>query len=174
MLDGCAYMVIELQHVKPGKGAAFVRSKLRDLKTSAIISKTFKGDEKIDEAFVEEKKLQYLYHKDDVYHFMDQQTFEELILSENMLKDKAMFLKDNLEVTAFVYAGEVLNINLPTFIDFKIVYTETVTRGDTVKAGTKPATIESGAVIQVPLFIQTGDTIKVDTRINVYVERANI
>jgi len=173
LIDGCVHQIIECQHVKPGKGAAFVRTKLRNLKNNVIIERTFKGDEKIEEAFVEEKKLQYLYPKDKIHYFMDQETFEELGLSEDVLKDKVLFLKDNLEVTAFLYEKEILTINLPNFINFKVVYTEAGIKGDTVKLGTKSATIESGAVIQVPLFIETGDIIKVDTRSKEYVERIN-
>jgi len=172
LVDGGVLMVIETQHVKPGKGAAFVRVKLRDLKNGSIQEKTFRGDEKIDEAFVEERKLQYLYASGRMYHFMDQENFEEIAISEDNLQDKKKFLKDNLEISGYFYKGETLNISLPNFIEFKIIHTEPGIKGDTAKSGTKPAQIESGATMQVPLFINVGDIIKVDTRTGEYVERA--
>ena len=173
VINHMVYQIIDLQHVKPGKGAAFVRSRLRNIKIGTVIERTFRGDEKIEEAFVEEKKLQYLYHKDNLYYFMDQETFEELILDQNILKDNIMFFKDNLEVTALIYNHEILNINLPNFINLRVEYTEPGTKGDTVKAGTKLAKLETGAEIQVPLFVDSGTLIKVDTRTKQYVERAN-
>jgi elongation factor P len=174
LLDGAVYQIIEVQHVKPGKGAAFVRTKLKNLKNSTLIERTFKGEEKIDEAFVEEKKLQYLYNSGNTYYFMNQDTFEEVGLSSEILQDKVLFLKDNLEVTALIYKGEILNINLPNFIELEVTYTEEAVKGDTVKLGTKPATLETGAVIEVPLFIKKGDIIKVDTRTKEYIERVNL
>jgi elongation factor P len=171
LVDGQVHMVIETQHVKPGKGAAFVRAKLRNLKDSSIQEKTWRGDEKIEEAFVEERKLQYQYASANLYHFMDQDNFEEVAISEDNLPDKKKFLKDNLEVTGYFYKNETLNISLPNFIEFKVTHTETGIKGDTAKSGTKPAEIETGAAVQVPLFIDVGDVIKVDTRTGEYVER---
>jgi elongation factor P len=172
LVDEDIYQVLEYQPVKPGKGAAFVRTKLRNLKTGNVQERTFRGDEKIEEAFIEERKLQYLYASGDAYHFMDQNNFEEISIPKEILGDKTNFLKDNLDVSANFYKNEVLNINLPNFIEFKIVYTELGVKGDTAKSGTKPAKIETGAIIQVPLFINTGDRIKVDTRTKEYIERA--
>jgi len=172
LADGEVYIVIDTQHVKPGKGAAFVRVKLRNLKNSGVQEKTFRGDEKIESAFVEERKLQYQYASGSTYHFMDQDNFEEITISEDALGDKRKFLKDNLQVSGYFYKNETLNINLPNFIDFKIIHTEPGIKGDTAKSGTKPAKIESGAIIQVPLFIDTGDKIKVDTRTGEYIEKA--
>jgi len=171
LVDGDVYQVVEFQHVKPGKGAAFVRTKLRNLKNGGIQERTFRGDEKIEEAFIEEKKLQYLYASGNIYHFMDQDNFEEITISDDMLGDKRKFLKDNLDVVAYLYKNEILNINPPNFIEFKIIHTEPGIKGDTAKSGTKPATIETGATVQVPLFIDVGDTIKVDSRTGEYVER---
>jgi len=171
LVDEVVYLVVETQHVKPGKGAAFVRAKLRNLKTGNIQEKTFRGDEKIESAYVEERKLQYQYASGSMYHFMDQENFEEIAISEDDIGDKKKFLKDNLEVAGYFYKNETLNINLPNFIEFKIMHTEGGIKGDTAKSGTKPAKIESGAIIQVPLFIDTGDTIKVDTRTGEYIER---
>jgi elongation factor P len=172
LVDGEVYMVIETQHVKPGKGAAFVRAKMRNLKDSSIQERTFRGDEKIDEAFIEERKLQYQYTSADMYHFMDQENFEDIAISEEVLAEKKKFLKDNLEVTGYFYKNETLNINLPNFIIFEVRHSEPGIKGDTAKSGTKPAEIETGATVQVPLFINPGDRIKVDTRNGEYVERA--
>lgn len=170
-VDGEIYQIIEYQHVKPGKGVAFVRIKLRNLKNSNIQERTFRGDEKIEEAFVEERRLQYLYASGSIYHFMDQENFEEITVAKDQLGDKIKFLKDNLEVSAYFYKNEILNINLPNFIEFTITHTEPGIRGDTAKSGTKPATIETGATVQVPLFINISDKIKIDTRTGEYVER---
>jgi elongation factor P len=144
------------------------------METGALFEKTFREVDKAEEAFVEEKKMQYLYRANEMYHFMDQQTYEEVDLSENLLADKAKFLKDNLEVVAYFYKGKALSINLPNFIQVRITKTEPGIKGDTAKAGTKYAEIETGASIQVPLFINTGDTIKVDTRSGEYIERTAI
>lgn len=171
-VDGEVWMVVETQHVKPGKGAAFTRAKMRNMKTGNILDRTFRGDEKIDEAFVEERKLQYLYSSGNIYHFMDQENFEEITLFEEVLGEKRKFLKDNLDVTAYFYKDDILNVNLPNFVEYEITHTEPGIKGDTAKSGTKPAQIETGATIQVPLFINAGDRIKVDTRSGGYVERA--
>lgn len=171
MVEDQVWLVIETQHVKPGKGSAFVRAKMRNLKNSSVQERTFRGDEKIDEAFVEERKLQYTYKSGEMFHFMDQETFEEVAISSDSVGDKAKFLKDNLELTANFYKGEVLNVNLPFFIEFNIIHTEPGIKGDTAKSGTKPAQIDTGANIQVPLFVNEGDRIRVDTRTSSYVER---
>lgn len=171
LVDGEVWLVIDTQHVKPGKGAAFVRAKIRNLKNASVQEKTFRGDEKIDEAFVEERKLQYLYSSGDLYHFMDQENYEEIAITKEKLADQVKFLKDNLDVAAYYYKDDVLNVNLPNFIEFTIIHTEPGIKGDTAKSGTKPAEIDTGATIQVPLFINPGDRIKVDTRSGAYVER---
>lgn len=171
-VDDQVWMVIDTQHVKPGKGAAFVRAKMRNMKNSSVQERTFRGDEKINEAYVEERKLQYLYKSGSMYHFMDQENFEEIAISEDNLGDRIKFLKDNLDVSGYFYKGETLTVNLPNFIVFKIMHTEPGIKGDTAKSGTKPAEIETGATIQVPLFIDTGDVVKIDTRTGAYVERA--
>ena len=171
LLDAQVYMVIETQHVKPGKGAAFVRVKLRNLKDAGIQERTFRGDEKVEEAFVEERKLQYLYTSGKMYNFMDQENFEEIAIFQEDIQDKKKFLKDNLELSGYFYKGQTLNINLPNFIEFKVIHTEPGIKGDTAKSGTKSAEIETGATVQVPLFIDIGDKIKIDTRTGEYVER---
>lgn len=173
LVDDIVYVVVDAQHVKPGKGAAFVRARLRDMKTSNIQEKTFRGDEKIDQAFVEERKLQYQYNSGHLYHFMDQDNFEEISVPEASIGDNKRFLKDNIEVMGYFYKDDVLTVNLPNFIEVTINNTEPGIKGDTAKSGTKPAEIETGATIQVPLFIDVGDKIKVDTRTGQYVERVN-
>lgn len=174
LVDGEVYIVIDTEHVKPGKGAAFVRAKLRNPKNSSIQEKTFRGDEKIEQAFVEERRLQYQYAAGGMYHFMDQDNFEEVAISEEALGDKNKFLKDNLEVAGYFYKHETLNIALPNFIEFEIIHTEPGIKGDTSKSGTKSAQIETGASVQVPLFINVGDRIKLDTRTGGYVERVGM
>ena len=164
-------MVLECQHVKPGKGAAFVRLKLKNFKTDNVQEKTFRGDEKIEEAFVEERKLQYQYASGEMYHCMDQENYEEIAISKIDMGDKAKFLKDNLEISAYFFKNEILEVSLPNFIEFKITHTEPGIKGDTAKSGTKSAQIETGATIQVPLFIDINDKVKIDTRTGTYVER---
>lgn len=173
LVDGNVYMIIESQHVKPGKGAAFCRAKMRNLKNNNVLEQTFRGDEKIEEAYIEERKLQYQYSSGDMYHFMDNENYEDLAITKEALAEKIKFLKDNIEVNAYYYKGSVLYVNLPNFVEYKIIHTEPGVKGDTAKSGTKPATIDSGATVQVPLFIDTGDSIKVDTRTGSYVERVN-
>lgn len=172
-VDGQVYMVVDAQHVKPGKGAAFVRAKCRNMKSGAIQEMTFRGDEKIEAAFVEERRLQYQYNTGDIYYFMDQENFEEITIPKEVLAGKDKFLKDALEVVGYFYKSEILNINLPNFIEFTVTHTEPGIKGDTAKSGSKPAQIETGAIIQVPLFIEIGDKIKVDTRSGEYIERVN-
>jgi len=171
LIDNEVNLVLETQHVKPGKGAAFVRAKVRNLKNGSVQEKTFRGDEKIQEAFVEERKLQYQYNAAHLYHFMDQENYEEITIPEEVLGDKRKFLKDNSDLAAYFYKNDILNVNLPNFIEVKIAHTEPGIKGDTAKSGTKPATIETGAIIQVPLFVNIGDNIKIDTRTGGYVER---
>lgn len=173
LLDGQAWMIIEAHHIKPGKGAAFTRAKIRNMKNASVLERTFRGDEKIEEAYVEERKLQYQYVSADMYHFMDQETYEDIAISKDVLSEQAKFLKDNLDATAYFYKDEVLNVALPNFIEFEIIHTEPGIKGDTAKSSFKPATIETNAVIQVPLFLNTGDRIKIDTRTGQYVERVN-
>ncbi len=173
LVEGEAWMVIDSQFVKPGKGAAFTRCRLRNMKTGNVLDRTFRGDERIDEAYIEESKLQYLYKSGEMYYFMDQENYEEKPIPASVLGDKVKFLKDNMDAVALSYKNEVLTVNLPNFVVYTITHTEPGIKGDTAKSGTKPATIESGATVQVPLFVDEGEKIKVDTRTGSYVERAN-
>lgn len=171
-LDGTPYVVVNVEHVKPGKGGAFARTKIKNLKNENVIERTYRSDDKIEEAYIEEKALTYSYHSGDFYHFIDTETYEDIAIEINKLKDSYKFLKDNIEVTANYYKGELVNITLPNFVVYTITHTEPGIKGDTAKSGTKPATLESGALIQVPLFIDVGTKIKVDTRTGEYIERS--
>ena len=172
MVDGEIFQIMEYQHVKPGKGGAFVRTKLKNLRTKRTLDKTFRPDEKFPEAFIEEKKIQYLYNSQDTYHFMDQETYEEVFFDKDKLGDITTLLKENMEVTAIYCKNELLEINLPMFIKLQVVETEPGFKGDTAKNSFKPAVLETGATIQVPLFVNKDDMIKIDTRNLSYVERA--
>ncbi len=173
LVNDNVYVVVESQHVKPGKGSAFVRARLRNMKNNNIQELTFRGVETIEPAYVDERKLQYQYSAGGMFNFMDQESFEEVAITEERIGDKAKFLKDNLEVMGYFFKGDTLTINLPNFIEFTIIHTEPGIKGDTAKSGTKPAEIDTGATVNVPLFIGEGDKIKVDTRTGGYVERVN-
>lgn len=171
LIDGQLYLVTDFQHVKPGKGSAFVKTKLKNLKLGTTFERTFKTSDKLEDVFIEEKNLQFLYKSGTHYHFMDHETFEEIVADEEILGHVVKFLRDNMEVSGSVYEGKIICVELPIFIELKIQHTEPGLKGDTAKSGTKPATLETGAVIQVPLFLETGDSIKLDTRTETYVNR---
>ena len=171
LLDGQVFIVVDYHHVKPCKGAAFVRVRVKNLKLGTVLEKTFRGDDKIEEAFVETKRLTYLYKSGDTCYFMDQETFDQLSLPITSMGDQARFLKDNTEVTAMFHANELLSATLPNFIESKVIHTEPGLRGDTAKSTLKAAQIDTGATVQVPLFVEVGDTIKIDTRTGEYLER---
>ncbi len=172
VFDNDLYIIVEFQHVKPGKGGAFVRTKLRNLKSGGIIERTFRSGEKFEDAFIEERPLEFLYRAGNELRFMDHTTYEETAVEVSRLGDQVGFLKENMEVTASYHNGQLLGITLPLFVVLKIDHTEPGLKGDTAKSGTKPATLETGAVIQVPLFLDSGETIKIDTRTGTYVSRA--
>ncbi len=171
MLEGEIYSIVSFQHVKPGKGGAFVRTKLRNFKTGNLVDKTFRAGEKVEQAHLEERKMQFLYHQGDFYYFMDQKNFEQLGLHKRRLGDNVKFLKENMLLSAAVCDGTVLDINLPNFVELKIKHTDPGLRADTVKATTKMAMLETDAKIAVPLFVNKGDIIKIDTRSGKYVSR---
>jgi elongation factor P len=170
-LDGQLYVVEDVQYVKPGKGGSFTKTKLRNLKLDTVLDRTFREVEKVEDVFIDEKKLLYLYHSGSTYHFMDQETFEEIMVDHKTLGHSVDFLKDNTQIMAAVYEGKIVNISPPLFVELEVTSTEPGIRGDTSKGGNKPAQLETGITIQVPLFIETGDKIKVDTRTGKYVER---
>lgn len=168
---GDPYEIIEFQHVKMGRGGAVVKTKMKNIKTGSVIEETIRSGEKFPTPELDERKMQYLYMQDDLYYFMDQETFEQVPLTATQLGDSKVFLKENTEVKILTYKGEPLNVELPTFIALVIVKTDPGFKGDTASGGGKPATLETGAVVRVPFHINEGDTIKVDTRTSEYIER---
>lgn len=171
-LDGELYSVVEFQHVKPGKGAAFVRSKLRNIKTGAITEKTFRAGEKVSRAHIEHKEMQYLYSDGTDYYFMDTNTYEQMSLRVDVLGDAVKYLKENMTVLVQMFEGAAIGVDLPNSVELEVVDTDPGLRGDTASGGSKPATLETGVVIQVPLFIEVGDVLIVDTRTGEYLSRA--
>ena len=166
-------MIVEFQHVKPGKGGAFVRTKLKNLVTGRVVDKNFRAGEKVGKPDLEEKSMQYLYAEGRQYYFMDNQTYEQTFLTEDQLGDSKNFLQENITISVLLYQGEPIGVDLPIFVELEITKTEPGVRGDTASGGTKPATVETGAVIQVPLFLNEGDKIKIDTRTGAYIERVS-
>lgn len=169
--DNDIYTIIEFQHVKPGKGGAFVRTKLRNAKTGAVIDKTFRAGEKMEQARLERYPMQYLYSQDEEYFLMDNNTFEQTSVSKALIGAPVKYLKDGMEVTVLDYNGEIIGVEVPAHIELTVEMTDPGVRGDTASGGSKPATLETGAVIQVPFFINIGDKLRVDTRTDSYIER---
>lgn len=173
-LDGEVCQIIEFQHVKPGKGGAFVRTKLKRLKAGSTIEKTFRAGEKMEDAFLEKKNYQYLYRQGDELVLMDLDSYEQVPVPESSLGDGAKFLKEEMEVLALVADGDTLGYEVPNFVELAIEQTDPAYKGDTVSGGsTKPATLETGAVVNVPFHIKEGDIVKIDTRSGTYLERVN-
>jgi len=170
-MDGYPWIVVDFQFVKPGKGTAFTRVRMKNLKTGSVLERTFKTGEKLEEANFEERRCQYLFSDGESFTFMDQETFEQIAVSAEAMGDGAKFLQDNMNVDVLLYEGAPMSVDLPTFVEAQITYCEPGVKGDTATGATKPATISSGAIVQVPLFINEGDWLKVDTRDGAYVER---
>ncbi|HHW07757.1 MAG TPA: elongation factor P [Clostridia bacterium] len=171
-VDGEVYTVVEFQHVKPGKGAAFVRSKLKNRRTGAVVEKTFRAGEKVEKAHVERREMQYLYNDGDNYYFMDTGNYEQISLNKDQLDEAIKFLKENMNIYCLFYKGESIGVELPNTVELKVVETEPGVRGDTATGATKAAVLETGAVVQVPLFVNVGDVLVIDTRSGEYVQRA--
>ena len=172
-IDGDPFEIAFFQHVKPGKGGAFVRTKLRNLRTGRVVDQTFRAGERVDEADVEDRRMQYLYQDGDSLVFMDTQSFDQIPFSADQVGDARRFLKENIEVDVLFWKGRPLQIELPNFIEAAIVRCDPGLKGDTASGATKPATLETGAVVQVPLFVKEGDRIRVDTRTGQYIERVS-
>ncbi|HWP35049.1 MAG TPA: elongation factor P [Thermodesulfobacteriota bacterium] len=170
-LEGEPFVIIDFQHVKPGKGGAFVRTKLKSLKTGRVLDRTFRSGEVVPTPDLDEREVQFLYRQDDQFCFMDTSTYEQLFLDAEQVGDAAKWLTENLAVRLLFHQGRPLSIELPITVNLRIVRTEPGIRGDTAAGGSKPATLETGAVVQVPLFLNEGDVVKVDTRTGEYVER---
>ena len=170
-LEGEPFTIIEFQHVKPGKGGAFVRTKLKSLVTGNVIDRTFRSGDKVKRPDFEEKQMQFLYKNEDEFHFMDLATYEQVQVTSEDLGDLQGYLKEELEVSVQLYNGKPMGVELPNFVELAIVKAEPGVKGDTATGATKPAEMETGAVIHVPLFLEEGDVVKIDTRSGEYIER---
>ncbi len=172
LYQGELYEIIEYEHSKRGRGDAMARTKLKNLQTGQVISKVFQGAEDVEPAFLEERPLQYLYSAGNEYHFMDRETYDQFSLTREQIGEAVHYLKEGQELTGLSYKGQIVKIELPTFVVLEVVDTPPGVKGDTASGGEKPATVETGLVVKVPLFIKKGDKIKVDTRTGEYIERA--
>ena len=171
-LDGNVVQVIEFQHVQPGKGAAFVRTKYKNVITGAVVERSFNPTDKYPTAYIERKDMQYLYSDGDLYYFMDMETYEQQPIDSSKLGPAFQFVKENMEVKVLSYKGNVFGVEPPNFVELEVTETDPGFKGDTATNATKPATLETGAEIKVPLFINQGDMIRIDTRTGEYMERA--
>ncbi len=170
-LEGQVYQVVEFQHVKPGKGAAFVRAKLKNVKSGGVVEKTFRGGEKLHRAHLDKRGMQYLYMDGDDYIFMDNDNYEQLTITRESMGDGVKWLKENMNIMVLMYQTEIMGIEMPNFVELEVVDTEPGVKGDTAQGATKAARLETGASVQVPLFVNTGDRLRVDTRTGEYMER---
>ena len=170
-MDGKVYKIVEFQHVKPGKGAAFVTTELKDVMSGNVLERTFNPTEKVQEAQIDRKDMQYLYNDGDMYYFMDNETYEQLPLTKDELGDTLNYLTDNMQVKVISFKGKVFGIEPPLFVELEITYTEPGFKGDTSTGASKPATTQTGYVVNVPLFDEIGDKIRIDTRTGEYMER---
>lgn len=171
-MDGSVYQVIEFQHVKPGKGAAFVRTKIKNVITGSTVERSFNPTDKFENARIDRKDMQYLYSDDDLYYFMDVETYEQLPINASTIGDSLKFVKENDICKILSYKENVFGIEPPIFVELEVTETEPGFKGDTATGATKPATVETGAMVKVPLFINVGDRIRIDTRTEEYMERA--
>jgi elongation factor P len=171
-LDGNIFTIVEFQHVKPGKGGAFVRTRLKNARSGAVLEKTFRAGEKFDQAILDRRPMNYLYNQDDDFFFMDMQSFDQIAVPRALIGDGVKYLKEETEVQVMRHDHEVIGVELPFFMELEVVEADPGLRGDTASGGSKPAVLETGAVVQVPLFIGVGERIRVDTRSDTYLERA--
>ncbi len=171
-MEGNVLQIVEFQHVKPGKGAAFVRTKVRNVITGVILEKTFNPSDKFPSAYIERREMQYLYNEGDLYYFMDNETYEQIPVDKSQLDDNFKFVLENMEVKILSYKGNVFGVEPPNFVELEVTQTDPGFKGDTATSANKPAILETGAEIRVPLFIDTGDRIRIDTRTGEYMERA--
>lgn len=169
--DGSVYSVVDFQHVKPGKGAAFVRTKIKNVVTGQVLERTFNPTEKVEEAKIERKEMQYLYNEGGIYYFMDMETYEQIPLNYDQVEETMKYVIENMMVSIQFYKGKAFSVLPPMFVELNIVECEPGIQGDTSKAGTKPAKLETGVTLQVPLFVNNGDRIRIDTRTGTYMER---
>ncbi|MCR5553421.1 MAG: elongation factor P [bacterium] len=170
-MEGKIYIVVDFLHVKPGKGAAFVRTKLKNIVTGQVIEKTFNPVEKFEKAHIETKEMTYLYNDGDLYYFMDNETYEQVPLNKGQVEDALLYITENMMATVKFYKGEAFSVEPPNFVELTIVECEPGIQGDTSKAGNKPAKLETGLTLQVPLFVNNGERIRIDTRTGTYMSR---
>jgi elongation factor P len=170
-LDGVPYTIVDFQHVKPGKGGAFVRTKMKSLLTGRVLDQTFRSGEKVKKPDLMEREMQYLYGEGADFHMMDNETYEQIMLTEDQVGEVRQFLTENMAVKVLFFNQQPVAVEVPLFVELEVTQTEPGVKGDTAAGGTKPATLESGVLIQVPLFINEGDRVKVDTRTSTYIER---
>ncbi len=170
-LNGEPFVMVEFQHVKPGKGGAFVRTTLKSLVTGNVIDKTFRSGEKVGKPDLEEKDMQYLYESDGDFHFMENESYEQSFLTEDQLGGARNYLQENVKVTVLFHNGKPIGVDVPIFVELTVAVAEPGVKGDTASGATKPATLETGMVVQVPLFVDEGDVLKIDTRTGKYIER---
>jgi elongation factor P len=171
-IDGDVFSVVEFQHVKPGKGAAFVRTKLKNVKTGGVVERKFNAGEKVNKAHVERREMEYLYKDSDHYVAMDNETYEQVSLTEEQIGDGVKWLKENMKLGVLFFDTEVIGVDVPNSVQLLVTATEPGVKGDTATGGTKPATLETGAIVQVPFFVNEGDVLIIDTRTGNYVQRA--
>ena len=171
-IDGDAYTVVDFQHVKPGKGAAFVRAKMKNVRTGSVVERTFNAGEKMPKAHLDRREMQYLYHDGDSYIFMDLENYEQMPLSDEYMADGKDYLKEDMSVSVLFFQGSVIGVDFPAQVVLEVTETEPGIKGDTASGGNKPATLETGAVVRVPFFINIGDKIRVNTKTGDYIERA--
>ena len=171
VIDGIPYAVVDFQFVKPGKGNAFTRTKIKNLMTGAVIDRTYKSGEKLEPAEMEDRNMQFMYADDEGYHFMDQQSYEQMSVPKDIVGDQSNYLLENMDVSISVFQGRPVSVQVPNFVELAVAQTDPGMKGDTVSGAKKQATLTTGAVINVPLFVATGDVLKIDTRTGEYVER---
>ncbi|MGI6491776.1 MAG: elongation factor P [Pelotomaculum sp.] len=170
-IEGDVYQIIDFQHVKPGKGAAFVRSKLRNIRTGAVVEKTFNAGERLPRARVEKRDVQYLYNDGKSYNFMDMENYEQLEMSPEQLGEAVKYLKENMIIQVLTFQGKSIGVEIPNFVELEVVETAPGIKGDTASGGSKPATLETGVIVQVPFFVNVGDILQIDTRTGNYIKR---
>jgi len=171
--NGDPFIIVDFQHIKPGKGNAFVRTRIKNLINGNVIDHNFRAGDKVEEPDLEQKEVQYLYRQGDEYYFMDTKNYEQIMIAKDHLQDAPSYMMEHSQVSVLYYKGKPIGVEIPNFVELKVQHTEPGVRGDTVSGAVKNATLETGKIVRVPLFINVGDTLKIDTRTGEYVERVN-
>ncbi|HBN07262.1 MAG TPA: elongation factor P [Cyanobacteria bacterium UBA8530] len=170
-LDNAVWSIVEFQHVKPGKGAAFVRTKLRNMRTGGVVERTFRAGEKMPRAVLDKREMEYMYPSGDEYQFMDKESFEQTHILKNQLGDAVKWLKEGMTINVLYFQGQIIGIDIPNFVELQIIETAPGVKGDTASGGSKPAIVETGATVNVPFFVNQDDVIRIDTRSGEYLDR---